>query len=270
MSEKKRGKRDGQKSSGWGDVRLLLCAALFLGGVVLKSTDAPWAEELRNRTVTALRGGIPAQQVLQAAGQTLDEGDFTAVFALWEGRDAGETADEEQGEQIPDALTNESTMVYAESGYGEDELSARTESKFPKEEDETVYVLSFATAAPVTGVRTSAFGARIHPISGEESFHYGLDIAADEGTPIAAFADGTVRETGFSSSYGNYVIVDHSDGFATLYAHCSAVRAVQDQQVKAGETIAAVGATGIATGDHLHFEIWRDGKALDPAMYLCE
>ena len=254
MAGNPRGKQAAPKAPGRGDVRLLLCAAIFLGAVVLKTVDAPWARTLREQTAAALRGGVPAQQVLQAAGQSIGQGDLTPVFALWDGRQAG--ADGAQ-----------TAAVYAESGYGADELSDRTASRFPKQADETAYVLSFATAEPVGGVRTSAFGMRTHPISGEESFHYGLDIAADEGTPIAAFAGGTVRETGFNS-YGNYVILDHADGFSTLYAHCSTVSTVQGQAVQAGQTIAAAGATGNATGSHLHFEIWRAGKALDPALYL--
>ena len=161
----------------------------------------------------------------------------------------------------------QTAAVYAESGYGADELSDRTASRFPKQADETAYVLSFATAEPVGGVRTSAFGARTHPISGEESFHYGLDIAADEGTPIVAFAGGTVRETGFNS-YGNYVILDHADGFSTLYAHCSTVSTVQGQAVQAGQTIAAVGATGNATGNHLHFEVNVSGTPVSAWPYL--
>ena len=95
------------------------------------------------------------------------------------------------------------------------------------------------------------------------------DIAADEGTPIEAFADGTVRETG-ESSYGKYLIVDHADGFSTLYAHCSSISVEMGEKVSCGSEIARVGQTGNATGPHLHLEIWRNGAALDPADYLTE
>lgn len=242
-----------------GDVRLLLSAALFLGAVVLKTSGAPWADDLRERTAAALRGGVPAQEVLQVAGQTLEEGGLSAVFAAWGG---AQTPPEEEH-----APPTDTAAVYAESGYGEDELASRAASKFPKEEDETAYVLAFATAQPVEGVKTSDFGARVHPISGEESFHFGLDIGAAEGTPIHAFAAGTVREVGFNS-YGNYAILDHDDGFSTLYAHCSRIDVKQGDTVAAGDAIAAVGATGNATGNHLHFEVWRDGKALNPSHYV--
>lgn len=84
-------------------------------------------------------------------------------------------------------------------------------------------VLGFDYCTPVMGTLSSDFGYREHPIEGDEKFHYGLDIAADEGTPISAFADGTVTAVGESSSYGKYAIVSHDGGFSTLYAHLSLI-----------------------------------------------
>lgn len=245
-----------------GDIRLLLASALFLGAVVLKVSGVPWAEDARAQAVSVLHGGVSADEVIQAAGRTLEDGGLQAVFAEL-GREKPE-ASQEQADALPEPDT---AQVYAESGYGEDELQSREASAFPKEADETAYVLGFEVKNPVEGIVTSAFGKRIHPISGKESFHFGLDIAADEGTPIFAFADATVRETG-SSSYGNYAVLDHADGFSTLYAHCSRVDVKEGDTVSAGDQIAAVGATGNATGNHLHLEVWRDGKALDPSHYV--
>ena len=256
----------------WREVRLLLSAGLFLAAVALKTSGAPWADTLRAQTAAALKGGIPAQQVFETAGRTLEDGGLSAVFAELstppaekesQAQPAGSTQPSE-GQTDETAALGE---VYMESGFGEDELSSRTESNFPKEVDETVYILDFDTSTPVEGTVTSPFGARIHPISGRESFHYGVDTGAPEGTDICAFAAGTVRQTGQSDSYGNYVIVDHADGFSSLYAHCSKVYAAQGGAVSAGDVLAAVGHTGNVTGDHLHFELWRNGKALDPSQY---
>lgn len=253
-----------QKRSGrvtHGDIRLMLSAALFLGAVTLKISGAPWAESVRAQAVSALSGGISTDEVLQAAGHTFEDGGLQAVFAEFGKKD--ETGSDSDSTAVqPDA-----TQVYAESGYGEDELKSREASDFPKEADETAYVLGFATQNPVEGTKTSNYGMRIHPITGKESFHYGLDIGAPEGTPITAFADGMVREVGFNT-YGNYVVLDHPDGISTLYAHCSRVDVQEGETVSMGDKIAAVGATGNATGNHLHLEVWRDGKALNPAHYV--
>ncbi len=129
-------------------------------------------------------------------------------------------------------------------------------------------VLGFDYCTPVMGTLSSDFGYREHPIEGDEKFHYGLDIAADEGTPVSAFADGTVTAVGESSSYGKYAIVSHDGGFSTLYAHCSRIYTSSGAQVKEGDKIAAVGQTGEATGPHLHFELHSGTTYLDPIYYV--
>ena len=108
---------------------------------------------------------------------------------------------------------------------------------------------------------TDGFGWR------ENAFHYGTDIAADAGTVISSFADGTVTAVGDSSQLGNYVTVSHAGAFTTLYAHCSRITASSGQQVALGDPIAEVGETGNATGPHLHFAIQKDTVYLDPAYY---
>lgn len=129
-------------------------------------------------------------------------------------------------------------------------------------------VLGFDYCTPVMGTISSDFGYREHPIEGEEKFHYGLDIAADEGTAIDCFADGKVTVVGESSSYGKYVIVAHSGGFSTLYAHCSRIAVSSGNSVKEGQKIGEVGQTGEATGPHLHFEIHSGDTYLDPIYYV--
>lgn len=129
-------------------------------------------------------------------------------------------------------------------------------------------VLGFDYCTPVMGTLSSDFGYREHPIIGEERFHYGLDIAANEGTDIRCFADGKVTAVGESTSYGKYMMIDHSGGFSTLYAHCSKINKTSGSTVKKGQKIAEVGNTGLSTGPHLHFEV-QDGKTyLDPIYYV--
>jgi len=120
------------------------------------------------------------------------------------------------------------------------------------------------------GNLSSAFGYRIHPITGEEGVHTGMDIAAEEGEPIAAAFYGTVIETGESRGYGKYVVMEHAGGLRTLYAHCSEVAAEEDMVLRPGEVIAYVGSTGNSTGPHVHFEVRLNGMRCDPAPLFGE
>lgn len=129
--------------------------------------------------------------------------------------------------------------------------------------------LGFDYCAPLAGgTLSSDFGYREHPTVGEERFHYGVDLAADVGTEVRCFADGTVTAVGDSSSYGRYCVVAHEGGYSTLYAHCSRVTAASGTAVKRGQKIAEVGETGMATGPHLHFELQREGTYLNPIYYV--
>lgn len=124
------------------------------------------------------------------------------------------------------------------------------------------------TAVPVAGYNSSGFGYRIHPIKGEVRFHYGTDFAAWTGEDILAFADGSVTFAGYSDSYGNYITVDHGEGWETLYAHCSELMVSTGDKVSAGDRIALVGGTGLATGPHLHFELMHEGVYVNPEYYV--
>lgn len=124
------------------------------------------------------------------------------------------------------------------------------------------------TARPVRGTLTSGFGYRDHPISGEEHFHRGVDLGAPTGTAVRAFAGGTVSFVGESASYGLYLRLAHANGVTTLYAHCSRIDVEEGQTVSAGEQVALVGDTGVATGPHLHFSVIKDGVWLDPLYYV--
>lgn len=115
---------------------------------------------------------------------------------------------------------------------------------------------------------TSNFGGRADPITGVYTSHGGTDIAAPYGTPIVAANDGVVIYAGWHYSYGNYVIVDHGGGIATLYGHSSKLLVSKGQAVSRGEKIALVGSTGYSTGNHLHFEVRINGVRTDAMKYL--
>lgn len=124
------------------------------------------------------------------------------------------------------------------------------------------------TVTPVLSHVTSIFGWRDDPIERGERFHYGLDLAAAEGTDVLAFAAGTVEYIGEGESYGQYLQLDHGGGVKSFYAHCSKLCVRQGQQVAAGEKVAESGATGHVTGPHLHFELKKDNILLNPAYYI--
>lgn len=119
--------------------------------------------------------------------------------------------------------------------------------------------------APVPGRITSRYGMRRHPILGYRRMHSGLDFRARHGTPIYAAIDGTVNYSGRNGGYGNYVRIRHSGGLATGYAHMSRIAVRNGQQVRRGEVIGYVGSTGLSTGPHLHYEMYRNGQKIDPA-----
>jgi murein DD-endopeptidase MepM/ murein hydrolase activator NlpD len=124
---------------------------------------------------------------------------------------------------------------------------------------------SSAMRMPVSGRVTSPFGKRFHPILGHARFHKGLDLAAAAGTPIVAAADGRVVSAGWHGGYGRQVAIMHSGGLQTSYGHMSRIVANVGDLVRQGEVIGYVGSTGLSTGPHLHYEVIRNGRAVNPA-----
>ncbi|MCL2146306.1 MAG: LysM peptidoglycan-binding domain-containing M23 family metallopeptidase [Synergistaceae bacterium] len=121
---------------------------------------------------------------------------------------------------------------------------------------------------PVAGKISSPFGWRRHPITRRNDFHSALDIRAARGTPIKASNGGQVAYAGWMSGYGKVVVVQHSNGYSTLYGHCSSISVNKGQYVSAGEVIGRVGSTGRATGPHVHFELRQGNRPVNPLQYL--
>lgn len=115
---------------------------------------------------------------------------------------------------------------------------------------------------------SSRFGYRKHPIGGGSKMHKGIDLSANRGTRILASDSGVVKFSGWKGGYGYCVIIDHQNGYETLYGHCSKLIADVGDNVNKGDLIAEVGSTGASTGNHLHFEVLKKGVAVDPAQFL--
>lgn len=122
---------------------------------------------------------------------------------------------------------------------------------------------------PLDNTTSYIISSRYGEISSRRSSaHTGLDLACKIGTDIMSVADGTVVFAGYNGAYGNLVKIDHGNGVQTWYAHCSKIYVKEEQKVKSGDIISAVGSTGNSTGPHLHFEIRIDGKAVNPQIYV--
>ena len=123
---------------------------------------------------------------------------------------------------------------------------------------------------PAHGWLTGTFGGRSDPFTGETGFHQGIDISTDKGQPVYATADGKVDLAAYSGDYGNLIVLQHGFGLATRYGHLSGFAVQTDQAIKRGQVIGYVGATGRATGAHLHYEILANGQLLNPLQLLTQ
>jgi murein DD-endopeptidase MepM/ murein hydrolase activator NlpD len=187
-------------------------------------------------------------------------------------------------ERLEDALVRGeevlADLAAAEDGIGEAEAAlaeqqqaaaeARAEVRAAKERLE-VYQESLAASrqSPVAKGSyrlTARFGARGGYWSG--GVHTGLDFAGRSGTPITAAASGRVVSAGWEGAYGNRVVIDHGNGYRTTYNHLSGIQVRVGQQVQTGDRLGGMGATGNSTGNHLHFEVERDGQFVNPESWL--
>ncbi|MBO5057794.1 MAG: peptidoglycan DD-metalloendopeptidase family protein [Lachnospiraceae bacterium] len=126
----------------------------------------------------------------------------------------------------------------------------------------------FTWPAPSYTRISDEYGYRMHPTLGIEKFHNGIDMAAPGGSPILAAYDGKVVAAAYSSSMGNYIMIDHGDSLYTIYMHASALYVSKGTEVRKGDKIAAVGSTGRSTGNHLHFSVRLNGNYVNPRNYL--
>lgn len=121
---------------------------------------------------------------------------------------------------------------------------------------------------PADGRISSGFGMREHPLFHVKKLHTGVDISLSLGTPLHATADGVISFAGRSAGNGNIVVIEHGHGYSTVYAHNTENLVRSGQTVKRGEVVAYSGSTGFSTGPHVHYEVWVDGKSVNPAPFL--
>ena len=232
--------------------RLVSASAILLLAVLLKLAAPGFTAAVREKAAETFSRDLDLRQVVSAFGYLA----------------AGEGESGEGWEKVYEAVFAPKDSVGVVADMASAALPCYRAEDIPTRARLTQTVLGYAYETPVKGTLSSAFGLRESPVLGSEEFHYGIDLAAAEGTAVSAFADGTVRCLGESSSYGNYLIIDHENDVATLYAHLNSADVEAGQSVLRGQSIAAVGQTGNATGPHLHFELQKEGQYLNPVYYV--
>ena len=230
--------------------------------------------ELQDEIDAAIKEWESAQAAEEAAAATISN-----VIASYNARKANERAAEQAVAAQAVALAKQQVMEMAQANYeaiaaGYEPIYTEAQIQQIAEEAQVGYVAGsqssgFVWPLPCSQRVTSRFGTRSDPFTGESRYHSGIDIDGfgNDGAPVIAAASGEVITASYDSSYGNYVIIDHG-GTSTVYAHMSGLAVSYGQTVSQGETIGYVGATGRATGTHLHFEVYVGDERVDPAQYF--
>jgi hypothetical protein len=198
---------------------------------------------------SARAAGAPPKAIqtfLRVVAQQVDLGSIRA-----------ETGDVEVGDLLFAGL-------HRPSGRGIDMLKWTSDGRSQWFEASGVGERRGVLSAPVQGRMSSGFGMRRHPILGYTRMHAGIDFAAAYGSPIYAATDGVVSYAGRHGGHGNYVRLEHGSGLATGYAHMSRIAARYGQRVRQGQVIGYVGSSGLSTGPHLHYELYRSGRTINP------
>lgn len=259
-------------------VQLVVCGMIFVLLVTVKLLLPERMDRINETISRAMEQNVDVQAVFSAVGRAFsgEEGAAEEVYrAVFRPETTVETAAQVPAGTAGRAMeTLEGCLPAAEEPAAETPEASNlayvlySSQNVPENVSMEQAILNFDYCVPVMGTVSSDFGYRDHPVEGEERFHYGVDLAADTGTEILCFADGTVTAVGESNSYGKYCMVEHPGGYATLYAHCSRITAASGTAVRRGQKVAEVGETGMATGPHLHFELRHQGTYLNPIYYV--
>ena len=207
--------------------------------------------------------GTDNTETAETVSETQAMADALNLLGLFRGTDLGYELDR--------ALNRAEALTLVVRMVGAEEEAARQEAMQNNQQytgPGSTATGSYIWPCPSSTYVTSRYGYRTHPIFGDERPHSGIDISANEGATIIAADSGTVSVATYSSSYGNYVTIYHSNGTYTLYAHMSSLAVSAGQTVSQGGTIGYAGSTGWATGPHLHFEIRSNGGTVDPLAYF--
>ncbi|MCE7031193.1 M23 family metallopeptidase [Lysobacter sp. GX 14042] len=226
-------------------------------------------QQQAQREINALAARLGELQAeanrLNALGERL-----TRIGQLQDGefdfdKPVGVGGDDGQVEDMPrEELDNELGALDAQFSAAGSQLSVLESLLFNRQLD----MASVPAGEPIDSYITSHYGYRADPFRGGRKFHAGIDFKASVGDPVQAVADGVVSFSGVRSGYGNTIEIDHGNGYMTRYAHNSRLVRKVGEPIRAGQQVARAGSTGRSTGAHVHFEVWQDGRAVNPRQFL--
>lgn len=284
--------------------QLIVAVAIFLLVILVKSINTPVTNFLSDKARLLVSSNINFDDIYKSIDATVNKisNDVTGQGKKEDdtSTDKSNTQDIQTADTNPQSAVQEPEDTYVEpetkiidysnydekdsanagsnkSGTGTTDSAKKgtTSDSINNDTDSTAYKKAvefikskYTLLIPVNGAVTSPFGERVDPIKNVEGSHRGVDIAANKGTAIKAALDGTVIVAGVDDVYGNYIKIDHSNGVVTLYAHCSKLLVKKGQKIKKGAVIANVGDTGAAIGPHLHFEVVKDDRPLNPLEFI--
>jgi murein DD-endopeptidase MepM/ murein hydrolase activator NlpD len=218
------------------------------------------AQRLGHMQAELLRLNALGQRLARSSGLDKREFDFSEEPAMG----GPETLRSLAPASVPDFIKT-LEQVSGQIEKKSERLAALESTLMDKQLHAAVYPAGWPTEG---GWVSSGFGQRSDPFTGRTAFHEGVDIASRFGSSIKAMGGGVVSYAGEKEGYGNTVEITHGNGYTTRYAHCKAVLVRVGDRVTKGQDVALVGTTGRSTGPHLHFEVLRDGKAVNPRTYL--
>lgn len=230
-----------------------------IDAAVMEQSDLEGELAIQNEILKQMK-----EEVQSAGGQ---ENSSSSNESTTSGTDKPEQQTESKPESKPETKPETKPESKPES-KPETKPETKPEEKPDTSQPENSGSPQFTWPCPSSHNVTSPFGDRNSPTAGASSNHKGIDIGAGSGSSIVAAASGTVTVSTYSASAGNYVTIDHGNGFHTVYMHASALYVKAGQKVSAGQEIAAVGSTGYSTGPHLHFGIMKNGVYVNPMNYF--
>jgi len=267
----------GQEKKSLGEIILrqgIICAVLLLIALLARFVDIPATRFIAGQVKHVLSRNIELGELIKSVEKTIG-GLGKKLLA------ENENQEPEEGISSTAQTSSQAQTLSGTLASGDDGAKTVEEADdYGSISDDTVEtsVLGASTAEgkkhesgmipPVEGVISSLFGENTNEITGISKPHNGIDISVTGLGAVKAVLDGKVSETGVSPNYGKYVRILHADGLQTVYANCSDIMVDKGDIVKQSDEIAWIGDENLSVGTHLHFEVWKDGKAVDPLEYI--